>query len=407
MARNPGKQTISIGPAQTTAYDYQKAATAAQATAAAATPTGSKFDGRGGSEYGGIDKGASGGGGPAGPAGPAATVVRQYIRRELGGWVVTVNVMSDGSEHEADRFRDTGARDAVLTMFRNAGLDEAFTNSLIGVIDGVYAANIAPTEFQIMSSIYGSQAYKTRFSGNEAIRKRIADGKGRPGDRLLNPREYMDLETTYRTILSDADMPTGFYDSPDDFTNLIANGVSAAEFKSRVSTAYDALNNADDYTKQALKDFYQLTDGELVAYLLDPAKAAPILEGRQLRSNEFGLNNRTDLQSMYATSQVAGSASRLGLDPDKGMSEEIVSSGQADKAADAIGDAASVDKDLRRMGKLAGVSLDYKDLVRENLNLSGGAASGRKRKKLASKERAAFDGQSSIDKTSLTRQRDV
>ena len=344
---------------------------------------------------------------PAGPAGPAVSVVRQYTKRLLGGWVVTYNVMSDGTEYEADRFKDTAARDSVLTMFRAAGLDEAFTNALIGIIDNVYNTNIAPTESQILSSIYSSEPYKVRFSGNEAIRKRIADGKGRPGDRLLNPREYMDLEATYRTILSDADMPTGFYDSPDDFTNLISNSVSAAEFKSRVSTAYDALNNADEYSKQALKDFYQLTDSELVAYLLDPAKATPILEGRQMRTNEFGLNNRTDLQSMYDASKVGGSASRLGLGADRLLSEEIVDSGQADKAADAFGDAASVDKDLRRMGKLYGTELDYKDLIRENLNLAGGAASGRKRKKLASKERAAFDSQSSIDKTSLTRQRDV
>jgi hypothetical protein len=346
-----------------------------------------------------------GGGSPQGQG--RAPLIGTTTKREQGGWIVTYGVDENGNLVEVSRDRDRSAMDAVLSMFRNAGLDEGFASELSKIIEGVYASSLAPTESEMLNVIYSSEPYKKRFAGNEAIRKRIADGKGRPGDRLLNPREYMDLESTYRQILQDAGMPTGFWDSPDDFTTLVSEGISPAEMKERVETARMALYDADEFTRQQLKEFYGLSDGELVAYLLDPAKAAPLLEGRTLRSNEYGVNDAQDLRSLYDTASVGGMATRLGLDSDKDLAEDIVKSGQKGKAQDAIGAAASIDKDMSRLGKLYGTKLGYSDVVRENLDLEGGAESGRKRRKLASRERAAFSGAGALNRTSLSRTEDV
>lgn len=339
-------------------------------------------------------------------ASEARTVRSTYTRRTYGGKIETVRVWSNGDEDVINTEIDKSAGDAAADMFRLAGLDEKFVSNLLSLIDDVYNKNTSPSQSQILNTIYNSDAYKARFAGNELIRKRIADGSGRPGDRLLTPKEYIDAENTYRTILQDSGMPEGFYDSPEDFNNLIGNGVSAAEFKSRVDTANDALNYADEKTVEALQQFYGLSRGDLVSYLLDPTRATPIFEGRQM-SGAFGMNNRQELQKMYEASKVGGTAARQGLDAGQALSEEIVSLGQSGKADEAFAAAGAAQGDLKRLGGLYGEAMDFKDMVKETLNLSGGVESGRKRRKFASKERAAFGGQGAIDKSSLSRMSDV
>jgi len=274
-------------------------------------------------------------------------------------------------------------------------------------IDNVYNTNLMPTEGQILSAIYNSQAYKERFKANEMIRARMANGKGRPGDRLLTPKEYIDLEESYKTVMQDAGMPTGFYDQQEDFTNMIAGGVSVAELKSRVDTAFEALNFADENVKKALKDNYGLTTSEMVAYLLDPTRATPLLMGKQ-GVNEFGLNDRVGLQKTYRAADLSGTQRRLGQGDSKALSEEIVNLGMEGQAKQAFGQAAQQADDVRRLGALYGDnSLGFESVVRESLGLQGGTEAGRKRKKLASKERAAFSGQSALDRTSLRRRKDA
>ena len=348
-----------------------------------------------------------GGGGGGGPAVAAPTVVGIYQKRQ-GMFMITYERMSDGSEREIDRVRERSAGDDVEAMFTAAGLDRNFVSQLVGIIDGLYQGNVAPTQGQMLNAIYNSEPYKQRFSANEVIRQRLADGKGRPGDRLLSPKEYIDLENTYRQIFQDAQMPTGFYDAPEDFNTLISNSISAAELKSRVDTASDALQKADPATLNSLNRYYGLSKGDLVAYLLDPAKAMPVLEGVSKRAeNVNGLNSNADLQRMYESAKVGGSAERQGLNVDKTMSEEIVDLGKSGSADEAFAVAGAQDTDVRRLGKLYDQPLDFKDLVKESLSLTGGVESGKKRRKLASKERAAFGGQSALDRTSLRKMQDI
>jgi len=350
--------------------------------------------------------GGGGGGGGGGVAAPP-TVAGVYTKRE-GMYLVTYERMSDGTEREIDRAKERSAGDDVEAMFTNAGLDRAFVSQLVGIIDSLYQGNAAPTQYEMLNKIYNSEPYKKRFAANETIRQRLADGQGRPGDRLLSPKEYIDLENTYRTIFQDAQMPTGFYDAPDDFNNLISNSISAAELQSRVNVAQDALQKADKATLDSLTKYYNLNQGDLVAYLLDPTKAMPVLEGiSKQAANVYGMNSRSDLERMYESSKVGGAAARQGLDVGKSMSEEIVDQGKAKQADEAFSIAGAQDTDLRRLGRLYDQPLDFKDLVKESLSLTGGVDSGKKRRKLASKERASFGGQGALDRTSLRKAQDV
>jgi hypothetical protein len=291
------------------------------------------------------------------------------------------------------------AKDVVLELFRNAGMDDTFVNQLAGVIDQVYQDNIVPTQEQVLSTIYNSDVYKKRFSGNELIRKRMADGQGLPGDRILNPAEYLDLERQYRDIFSEAGLPAGFWDTPDDFSNLIGSGISAAEVNARVGIAADALNYADSNTLGALQTYYGLSRGDMVAYLLDPTKAMNVLQSKT--------NTTANLQFMYTSSQVGGAASRQGLAATQQFSEEITKAGKADVAEQAFAAASEAQGGYERLANIYGQTAGQEDLARAALQLEGGVTAKQKIKTLAQKERAAFSTQSALTESSLTRRTDV
>ena len=253
-----------------------------------------------------------------------------------------------------------------------------------------------PTDEQILNSIYSSDAYKTRFAANETIKKRMAEGKGMPGDRLLSPREYIAVEAGYKEILQNAGLPVGFYDTQDDFTKLIENSISDAELTERVNIAQNALNNADANIVNALKSYYGMTTGDLTAYLLDKDKAFNVINSRYQYTTE-------EAKKMYGAAEIGGAAGRAGLGASREFSEEIYTAGKGAMAEDAFQGAARQQEDYKRLLGLYGDTAGEEDLARQSLGLAGGTDVALKTRKLASKERAKFATRSAIDKTSLGR----
>jgi hypothetical protein len=324
-------------------------------------------------------------------------VVGQKTVRKTGGVVEVYQTMSDGTQGSLlDSYKDFGAKDSVMKMFENTGLGQAYIDSLMETIDKVYEDNIAPTDAQVLNSIYNSGAYKTRFAANEAIKKRMADGKGRPGDRLLTPYEYIQTEKAYEEILKEAGLPTGFYDQQEDFTNFIAMGVSTAELTDRVNIARNALNNADQGIKTALQDFYGLSNSDLTAYLLDKDRAMNVIDSRFKYTTE-------EAKKMYTSAEIGGAALRAGQMSDKAFAEEIYAAGKAGQAESAFQTAATQQRDYKRLMGLYGETTSEQDLAREELALAGGTDVTIKKKKLASQERAKFQQKSAIDTASLGR----
>jgi hypothetical protein len=324
-------------------------------------------------------------------------VVGQKTVRKTGGVVEVYQQMSDGTlGSKLEEYKDFGAKDSVMKMFENTGLGQAYIDSLMSTIDKVYEENIMPTDAQVLNSIYNSQAYKTRFAANEAIKKRMADGKGRPGDRLLTPYEYIQTEKAYEEILREAGLPTGFYDQQEDFTNFISAGISTAELTDRVNIARNALNNADEGIKTALKDYYGLTNEDLTAYLLDKDRAINLIDSRFRYTTE-------EAKKMYTSAEIGGAALRAGQMSDKAFAEEIYTAGKAGQAESAFQTAATQQRDYRRLMGLYGETAGEQDIAREELALAGGTDVSVKKKKLASKERAMFQQKSAIDTSSLGR----
>lgn len=199
--------------------------------------------------------------------------------------------------------------------------EPAWEKSLQGTQRDAYAAltalfnsyglsSLAPKIFEYIKQGYGSDTislllqqtpeYKQRFAGNEARLK--------AGLPVLSPAQYLATEDSYRQVLQAAGLPKGFYDSPSDFTNWIAGDVSATELKNRADEA-TAVVNGNPEVRDAMKQLYGVSDGDIAAYFLDPAKAEPILR-KQEQAAEIAA---AGLQRGFGVSQYAEQFAAQGI----------------------------------------------------------------------------------------------
>jgi hypothetical protein len=121
----------------------------------------------------------------------------------------------------------------------------------------------------LVLSVKEEPAYKKRFRANE-LRKAA-------GLSELLPSTYIELEKSYSNVLARNGLPPGFYDDPADFEKLIGGDVAVVELDNRLRDAYRVVEDADATVKQKLRDEYNLTDGDILAYFIDPDRARPLL----------------------------------------------------------------------------------------------------------------------------------
>ena len=249
----------------------------------------------------------------------------------------------------------------------NAFLDSYGLSSLSGfvknlILDGVTDA--ASIQLQLQQT----NEWKQRFAGNEMLK---ANGYG-----VLSPAEYLSLERSYGQIMKNFGLPEGFYDDPADFAKWIGNNVSAAELQQRVSAYSDIANREDPETVKQLNSMGMST-GDLLAYMMDPGRAAPLI------------------QRKYQTVVLGSAARRAGMVADNGYLDQLASRGVSEQqASQGFGLVASTLKDAQNLSGVYGDKLTAQDLQSEVFDNSASAA--KKRKTLASKERASFSGSAGV-----------
>lgn len=280
-------------------------------------------------------------------------------------------------------------RDRLLevtrTYFRENGM-EAFITGMEKYIRQGYSGD------QVMVMLSADPDYKTawdtRFAGNVA--------RAKNGLSQLLPAQYIALEQGYKQLFLRYGVPADMFDSPDDLAALIGNDVSPVEVNDRLSLASRYLNYAGNAeVKQQLKDIYGMSDGELLAYVLDPKKTQTYLESETRRN--------------FARANVGGAAATQGVKLTNDFRDEIagiLTSNASDASFDAInsrfGEVAAQAPAYARLGSLSFVDATSDDLVREQFGTAGAADATNKKKALAAQERARFGGQSGLGSTSLS-----
>ena len=103
----------------------------------------------------------------------------------------------------------------------------------------------------------------------------------------ISEEEYMQLNRGYTQIAAAAGMDpdflagTGKTVGEDGVTALIAGDVSLAEWRSRVQTAEEAVNEASPEVKAILEARYNFSPGDLVSAFLDPGRTKNIVEAKR------------------------------------------------------------------------------------------------------------------------------
>ena len=255
----------------------------------------------------------------------------------------------------------------ILNQFTKYGLG-SLAGKIMQYLRQGYSADRVALELQ------DTPEYKQRFSGNEARRK--------AGLQVLSPAEYLSAEDSYRQIMQAAGVPAGFYDKPSDFAGFIGQGVSPAEIQSRVSAATDLINRNNPNDLAYFKKFY--TTGDMIAFALDPKKAAPLVG------------------KAFQAASVGGAAASQGVGIDRSTAESLAGMGvDGNTALQGFGQIAADKQEAARLSAMYGIDYSQADQIKDVFQQD--AVAGQKRKLLASKERANFGGSAGIGNSSLAK----
>jgi hypothetical protein len=227
-----------------------------------------------------------------------------------------------------------------------------------------------------------SPEYLQRFSGNETRKK-----MGLP---VLTPAEYLSAESSYKQIMRANGLPQGFYDSQESLAKFISNDVSPSEFQSRVNAAGLSLNNADPFYTQSLQEMYGLTQGEMLAHVLDPQQALPFIN-KQVQAAQFGAEARR--QGLSLGAPVAEQYANMG-----------VTQKEAQQGFQQIAQLMPTAETLSGIYKNQAGPYGQEQAIAEAFGGEGAAEASLRRKKLSALETANFSGSSGTGKSSFAQQ---
>ena len=231
------------------------------------------------------------------------------------------------------------------------------------------------SEATISLQLQDTPEYKQRFSANEIRLKK--------GLTVLAPSEYLANEDRYRQALRAYGLTQ--FDNDAYVSQFIANDVSPTEMSNRIVTAVQRVQNADPAIAKQLKDYYNIGQSDLVAYVLDPEQQFQKIE-RQVAAAEIGV-----------------AAGRQGLQAGVGVAEQLAAQGvtqaEAQKGYATIADILPT---AEKLSGIYGTTLEgYNQASAEQEVFNSLASAQRARQKLTARELAQFSGSTGTGRASL------
>jgi hypothetical protein len=265
------------------------------------------------------------------------------------------------------------ASDRLKAMFEGYGL-----GSLASFINKRIMEDAS--EEIVLLELYDQPEYKVRFPGMASLR-----GK----KRTITEKEYMDIEKQMTQTARFFDLPSGFYDNPEDFGKLIGNEVSAKEYQDRLQVGQDLSRQMSPAARAQLQEFYNVGEGGITAYVLDPEKALALIQ-KQSKAAQFvgfGRLSGFKLEGMTAAQaeQIAGT--------------EAYSKLSALQMEQALGQAAQLRKTQSRLTGIEGEVYDEGEALKAVIEGSPEAILASQQR--AQREGARFGGGSGITGSSL------
>ena len=268
-----------------------------------------------------------------------------------------------------EKQRKENALTSLTARFSKYGLESLVPKIRELIING-------STESTIAFELQETPEYKQRFKANtERLKKGLS---------VLDAGTYIGMEDSYRQALRAYGLKQ--FDTDDYVSQFIANDISANELSNRIVTAVQRVQNADPAITSQLREFYNIGQNDLVAYVLDPNQQFQKIE-RQVQAAEIGV-----------------AARRQGLQASVGVAEQLAAQGvtqaEAQKGYATIAD---ILPDAKRLSEIYGSTLEGYDQAQGEQEVFNQLASAqRKRQKLTQREIAAFGGQSGLSTKALT-----
>lgn len=275
------------------------------------------------------------------------------------------------SAFDTQKRSSQSAFDLMYNEFANYGL-----GSLVEPLRNLVQEGISGEEFTLR--LRETEPYKKRFAANA---QRIAKGL-----TALSEGEYLAKEDAYQNVMRNYGLPEAYYAKDSlgtqaGFEKLLVGDVSAPELEERIIQAKDRVINANPEVAQALKAYYpNITEGELLGYVLDPKNALK------------------DIQRKISAAEIGGAALAQGLTAGVTRAEELAGLGIT--KAQAQQGYTNVAEMAPRGSELAAIygqePYGQAQAEAEVFNTSGAAAAAAKRKKLVDLEKATFSGSSGV-----------
>lgn len=252
------------------------------------------------------------------------------------------------------------AASALITLFSSYGL-QSLASKIIEMVKQGFSSDTMSLMLE------KTPEYQKRFAANAERQKK--------GLAVLSPKEYIETERSYRQILSQSGMPAGFYDTQTDFQKFIANDLAPQELSDRVKL-WQTEAMKDQAGLDSIRKITGLGVSDYAAYLMDPARATPLLT-----------------KTAQAVS-FAAAAQRHGYNVSKSLATQYgnrdVTASDADQGFAAIQEVQARTDQLAKMYGLGGY-----DVEQAAAEVFGGDANAKQiRSKAASDEKATFSDSS-------------
>lgn len=273
--------------------------------------------------------------------------------------------------------------DRIVSQLRNWGLvtddDDSFAQLIWSLTKQDKSGDY------MIQEIRASEAYRRRFPVLAEINRKYNLG--------WDEAKYISQEQSYIEALSVLGPAADRYKSRDTYAQWMLNDVAPIEVQRRVDDAMAYVySDAPASVRDALRTQYGLSDQDLIAYMLDPEKVGKELEvefaQRQSRANIMGAAADANVTGISADTINAAANSRYGQT-------------YAD-ASLVFSNVAAEGESWRRLAEASGESsLTSDDLAAAGFGTAKAGDVERKKKRLASQERARFSGSSGIGARSL------
>jgi hypothetical protein len=218
-----------------------------------------------------------------------------------------------------------------------------------------------------------NEAYTMRFAGNAA---RVAKGLN-----VYDEATYLDIENQYNDTLTKYGLSNMIKPKASErqaqFAGYMANDIAPTEFAERIKNVSERVLNMDPAIKAQFQAYYpSLNNTDLVSYFLDPKETLPVLKDK-ITAAEIGA---VAGQAQYGINQTRA------MDLAQfGVTREQALAGYQDIAE-------AVPTGTKLSGIYGEEGIQYGQTAAENEFLKQDAQAKLKRNRLASKERASFEG---------------